>query len=252
LAEEAGCDFWAHQSLAGKRQAARWDQEQRELSAWIRRLPRPVGIMACYDIKGQEILDVCRGLNIAVPEEVAVIGVDNDRLICELSMPPLSSVIPNTHRTGYLAAELLDQLMRGRKVRTTTHLIGSLGIQTRRSTDVLAVEDPDIAAALRFIREYACEGIQVEDVLREVPLSRRVLESRFAKSLGRTPHEEIDRVKIDRVKRLLAETALPLKAIAQRAGFSCEDYLSVAFKRTEGIAPSSFRNRCHRAAGREE
>jgi LacI family transcriptional regulator len=248
MAQQIGCEVWVYPSRARSGPSVSWSQEHMDLTAWVRRLPRPIGIMACYDIKGQQLLDVCRDLNIAVPEEVAVIGVDNDHLICELCMPPLSSLIPNTHRTGYLAAELLDQLMAGKEVAQAMHLIPPLGIVTRRSTDTLAIEDRDVAVALRFIREYAGGGIKVGDVLREVPLSRRVLESRFVRLLGRTPHEEIVRVKIERVKQLLTETDLPLKAIAQRTGFSSEDYLSVAFKRLEGRSPSTFRATCQQPA----
>ena len=239
LAGEAGCATWVYQSPASGKRTVSWAREHERLAAWIKTLPRPLGIMACYDIKAQQLLDACRDLGVAVPEEIAVIGVDNDHLICELCTPPLSSVIPDTHRTGYIAAELLDQMMRGKKVATMTHLVKPLGVCTRRSTDVLAIEDPDVAAALRFIREYACQGIQVGDVMREVPLSRRVLESRFVRLLGRTPHEEILLVKLDRVKRLLRGTDLPIKAIAHRSGFTSEDYLSVAFKRTEGLAQAS-------------
>lgn len=247
IARQAGCEVWRYPPGPRARSTRSWTREHAELAAWLQPLPRPVGIMACYDIKGQQLLDVCRNLDIAVPEQVAVIGVDNDHLICELCMPPLSSVIPNTHRTGYLAADLLDQLMRGKRVRQLTHRIEPVGILTRRSTDTLAIEDRDVAAALRFIREYACDGIHVGQVLRAVPLSRRVLESRFVKLLGRTPHEEITRVKIERVKQLLRETELPIKAVAQRTGFSSEDYLSVAFKRVVGCAPSEFRRRHQQA-----
>jgi LacI family transcriptional regulator len=243
LADEAGCTTWVYQSPVSAKHSVSWHREHERLAAWIKSLPRPVGVMACYDIKAQQPLDVCRNLGVAVPEEMAVIGVDNDPVICELCMPPLSSVNPDARRTGYIAAELLDQMMRGTKVATITHLVKPLGICTRRSTDVLAMEDPDVAAALRFIREYACDGIQVGDVVREVPLSRRVLESRFVKLLGRTPHEEILSVKLDRVRRLLRETDLPIKAIAARTGFSNEDYMSVAFKRAEGLPPSEFRLR---------
>lgn len=243
LAAEAGCATWVYQSATLGKRAVSWAREHDRLVAWVKSLPRPLGIMACYDIKAQQLLDACRDLTVAVPEEIAVIGVDNDHLVCELCMPPLSSVIPDAHRTGYIAAELLDQRMRGKTVATMTHLVKPLGICTRRSTDVLAIEDPDVAAALRFIREYACQGIQVADILRDIALSRRVLESRFVKLLGRTPHDEILLVKLDRVKRLLRETDLPIKAIAHRSGFASEDYLSVAFKRSEGLAPSEFRLR---------
>jgi LacI family transcriptional regulator len=197
--------------------------------------------MACYDIKAQKILDVCRELDIAVPEEVAVIGVDNDELLCGLADPPLTSVICNTRRTGFEAASLLDRLMSGEKVGSEPILVKPIGIADRQSTDILAIEDREVAIAVRFIRENAWKGINVNDVLREVPLSRRVLENRFLKILGRTPHEEITRLKIDRVKQLLTETDLPLTEIARRTGYRHDYYLSVAFKKSVGVPPRIFR-----------
>ncbi len=215
--------------------------EARKLRAWLQDLPKPVGIMACYDIRGQQVLDACRHCGLAVPAEVAVIGVDNDELLCDLASPPLSSVIPNAHRTGYEAAALLNQLMAGRRVPVLAHLIAPLGVAARQSTDVLAVDDRDVARAVQFIREHACERIDVSDVLRAVPLSRRVLEQRFQRLLGRTPHEEILQVRLSRVKQLLGETDLPLYVVAERTGFEHVEYLSVVFKRETGVTPSGYR-----------
>lgn len=225
---------------APKKSAA--EDEVEHLAEWIRGLPKPVGVMACYDFRGQQVLDACRRLDIAVPDEVAVIGVDNDELLCELADPPLTSVVPNTYRTGYEAAALLDQMIGGRKIRGETHLIPPLGVITRQSTDVLAIDDRNIARAIHFIRKNACNGINVQDVVRAVPQSRRLMEKRFKKLLGRTPHEEILRVQLDRVKELLTQTDLPLEEIAQRAGFSHVEYLSVAFKREVGMPPSKYRS----------
>ena len=215
--------------------------EARDLARWLRELPKPVGLMAGYDIRGQQVLAACRGAGLAVPDEVAVIGVDNDTLLCELASPPLSSVIPNAHRAGYEAAALLDRLMAGKRVAATARLIAPLGVAERQSTDVLAVDDRDIARAVRFIREHACEGINVGDVLRAAPLSRRVLEQRFQRLLGRTPREEILHVRLGRVKQLLGETDLPLYLVAERAGFEHTEYLSVVFKRETGRTPSAWR-----------
>ncbi len=212
-----------------------------DLRRWLQALPKPVGIMACYDIRGLQVLDACRSAGLAVPAEVAVIGVDNDALLCELGAPPLSSVIPNTHRTGYEAAALLDRLLGGKRVAPRPHLIAPLGVAARQSTDVLAVDDREVARAVQFIREHACGGINVSDVLRAVPLSRRVLEQRFQRLLGHTPREEILQVRLDRVKQLLAETDLPLYLIADRTGFEHVEYLSVVFKRETGRTTSQFR-----------
>jgi LacI family transcriptional regulator len=220
----------------------------RALLGWIRRLPRPVGVMACYDIRAQQLLDVCREAKVAVPEEVAVIGVDNDPLLCNLTEPPLSSVIPNTHRTGYEAAALLERMMGGERVPPRAHLIPPTGIETRHSTDILAIADREIAAAVRFIREHACDGGTIADLLRAVPLSRRVLESRYRRATGRTPHQDFVRLRIARVRQLLAETELPLERIAALAGFDHPEYMSVAYKRETGETPGRYRRKARPGA----
>lgn len=223
-----------------------WVIEQPELEAWVRSLPKPCGIMACYDIRAQQVVEVCRNLSIAVPDEVAVLGVDNDELVCDLCDPPLSSVVPDTDQTGYMAAQLLAKLMSGKSVAADEHLIPPIGLVTRESTDVLAIADRDIITAVRFIREHACDGICVEDVLDKVPLSRRVLDKRFFDLIGRTPHDEIGRLQVERVKELLIETDLPLATISERAGFKYVEYMSVVFKKKTGIPPSEFRDRNRR------
>ncbi|MEW4488498.1 DNA-binding transcriptional regulator [Thalassoglobus sp. JC818] len=234
-----GCSV--HRSIAQYDPRYSWNREKQRLIHWLKKLPRPVGIMCCYDVKAQQLLDVCRELDVAVPEEVAVVGVDNDHLLCELSDPPLSSVAPDARQTGFEAAELLNRMMSGDCVDSDPRFIEPLGIEVRQSSDVLAIEDHEIAAAVRFIRENATSGIQVADVLREVPLSRRALEGRFVKILGRTPHQEIMRLRIDRVKRLLLETDRTLSDIARAVGFEHVEYLSVAFKREVGTTPKEFR-----------
>jgi LacI family transcriptional regulator len=178
-----------------------------------------------------------------VPDEVAVIGVDNDRRLCELCDPPLSSVIPNSWKTGFEAAALLHRMMNGEQVGNEPRLITPLGVRTRQSTDVFAINDADIVAALKLIRSLACSGATVQEILKKIPMSRRVFESRFRKLLGRTPHAEIIRLRIERCRQLLSETDLPLSEVAQAAGFRHVEYLSVTFKREVGETPSAFRNR---------
>ena len=237
---EAGHDCRTHSGWSGAGDPA---AERRALVAWLRALPKPVGVLACYDIRGQQVLDACRQAGLAVPDEVAVLGVDNDELLCELAAPPLSSVIPNTHRTGYEAAALLDRMMSGEEVAAEPHLIPPLGIAARQSTDVLAIDDRDVVRAMQFIRAHACEGIDVSDVLAAVNVSRRVLEQRFRKLLRRSPHEEILHLRLARVQQLLSETDLPLYLIAESTGFEHVEYLSVAFKRELGLTPREFRER---------
>ena len=218
------------------------EQQMDQLASWIRELPKPVGVMACYDFLGRQILDACRRIGVAVPDEVAVVGVDNDELLCELASPPLSSVIPNTHKTGYAAAALLDLMIQGAKFKGEAHLIPPIGIAVRQSSDVLAIHDQNISRALNYIRNNACNGINVQDVLRAVPQSRRLLEKRFLKFIGRTPHQEIMHVQLQRVKQLLTRSELSLEEIAERCGFKHVEYLSVAFKRETGLPPSKFRS----------
>ena len=188
-----------------------------QVADWLRKLPRPLGVMACNDMRGQQVLDACRAIGLASPEEIAVIGADNDEVLCNLSDPPLSSVVPNAGRIGYEAAVLLTQMMAGQPAPSPLVFVAPSGIVTRRSTEVLAMEDRQIAAAARFIREHACEGIDVSNVLRAVPMSRSTLDRRFHKLLGRSPKDEILRVRLNRVKQLLAETDLPLSLIAEKA-----------------------------------
>jgi LacI family transcriptional regulator len=237
---EANATFSSYRPRA-RRGGASVGTDRAALSRWLRELPRPVGVLCCYDIQAQHLLDACRGIGVAVPEDIAVLGVDNDPVLCNLTTPPLSSIIPNTRRTGFEAAALLDRMMRGEHVAPEACLIPPVGIETRQSTDVLAIADRDVASALRFIREHACDGIDVQDVLRAVPLSRRVLESRFRAWVGRTPHAEILRIRLDRVKELLLETDLPLERIAALAGFEHSEYMNVAFRRELGPTPGQYR-----------
>ncbi|SMP66808.1 LacI family transcriptional regulator [Neorhodopirellula lusitana] len=216
-------------------------RERARLTRWLKSLPRPVAVFACYDIKAQQILDVCRQQDIRAPEDVAVLGVDDDELLCGLCTPPLSSVIPAAHKAGQEAARLLDSMMSGIEIDRLEHLMEPLGIATRQSTDVLAIADPDIADAVRFIRDSACEGIDVNDVLQRVALSRRVLETRFKQFVGRTPHQEIVRRRVERIRRYLLETDLTLGQIAQRTGFQNEEYMSVTFRRAMGLPPGRYR-----------
>ncbi|HEY7120595.1 MAG TPA: DNA-binding transcriptional regulator [Tepidisphaeraceae bacterium] len=244
LVERAGLDCAVFPPPHRARHLAH-EAELTALSDWVAGLPRPVGVMACYDIRGRQVLAACRALDLAVPDDVAVIGVDNDELLCDLSDPPLSSVAPDTDSTGYLAAQLLDRMMHDREpVPPTAHLVKPLGVVPRLSTDTLAIADPQMAKAVRFIRAHACDGINVADVLRQVSgMSRRVFENEFKKLFGRMPHEEIVRTRVQRVKELLTQTDLPLYTVANRAGFKHVEYMSVVFKKKTGVPPSEYRER---------
>ena len=220
-----------------------WDERQQELVDWLSQLPKPCGIMACNDMRGQHVLNACREASLSVPEEIAVIGVDDDALLCELCDPPLSSVITNAERIGYDAAAALDTLMNSGTLDWQHCVVSPVGVRTRQSTDSLAINDALVAAAVRLIRQRACEGLSVVDILQEVPLSRSMLERRFRKYLGRSPQAEIRHVQVRRVKQLLVETDLTLERIAQLTGFDHPEYLSVLFRREVGETPGHYRTR---------
>lgn len=222
-----------------------WEEEQEHLSNWINSLEKPVGIFACNDVRGQQILDTCFLNDVAVPEEVAVIGVDNDEILCQLCRPQLTSVIPKAEVVGYRAAEMLSQLMRGESLQESKVLIPPLSIATRQSTDVVAIEDQAVASALRFIRENACLGISVEDVLATVPMSRSSLERKMRKFLNRSPQQEIRKVQVKRAQQLLTETDLSLEQIAQLCGFQHPEYMHVVFRREVGETPGIYRKQSH-------
>jgi LacI family transcriptional regulator len=247
LVEQAGlrCHVYAGMPHPAKADTARYEglgmQDGGVLVDWIRQLPKPVGLMACNDMRGQQVLDACREIDVALPDEIAVVGVDNDEVLCNLSNPPLSSVAPNAERIGYEAAALLSRMMAGARVSAKEIYIKPRGVILRRSTEVLAIEDKQTAAATRFIREHACEGIDVSDVLQAVPMSRSTLDRRFIENLGYSPKDEILRVRLNRAKQLLAETELPLALIAERVGLEHVEHFSRIFKNRVGTTPSAFR-----------
>ena len=218
-------------------------KEDEAIEAWLAALPKPIGLFACYDIRGRQAVEACRRAGLAVPDEVAVLGVDDDAVLCGLTSPPLSSVIPDAIGAGRRAAELLGALLRGERLDRDEWLLPPVGIATRQSTDVLAIDDELVVAAIRHIREHAYAGIKVAEVVRALGVSRRVLESRFLRRVGHTPHEEIARVQFRRVEQLLAETDLPLATIAARTGFRHPEYMTVAFTRRHGMSPSQWRRR---------
>lgn len=218
-----------------------WEKRQAELVSWLESLPKPIGIMACNDLRGQHVLEGCRTAKISVPEQVSVIGVDNDRVLCDFCQPPLSSVIPSAERVGFEAAKMLDRLMRGEELPDQHLSIAPLGVAARHSTDVMAIDDEDVVAALKIIRDRSCLGLTVSDILLEVPIARSSLERRFRKSVGRSPQAEIRAAQIKRACQLLCDTDLSLSQIANLTGFKHPEYFSVVFKREVGQTPGKFR-----------
>lgn len=216
-------------------------RDNERLETWLQSLPKPVAILAHNDIRGRHVADACRRLRIDVPDEVAILGIDNELPHCEMCNPPLSSIITDAERIGFEAAAMLNQLMNGKTPALKRLLIPPLGIATRQSTDVTATTDRYVAQAVRFIREHACSGIDVADVLKRVVISRTALDKRFVAALGHSPHEEIARVRLKRARELLSETDLSIDIIAERTGFRHGEYLGVVFRRAYQQTPGEFR-----------
>lgn len=221
-----------------------WDAKQTAtLGAWLQRLPKPAAVLACNDMRALQVISAAQEVNLLVPEEVAVLGVNNDTIRCDLSYPPLSSIASNSFQSGYQAAEQLAGMMNGRKPESFDLRIEPLEVVMRHSTNVLAIEDKNVAAALSFIREHACHGISVEEVLHPSFSSRSQLEKKFRRFLGRSPQAEIRRVQVAKIRQLLFETDFPLKKIAELTGFEHVEYMCVVFKRLAGESPGAYRKK---------
>jgi LacI family transcriptional regulator len=220
-----------------------WDlQEQALIQEWLSTLPRPVAILSCNDMRALQVVEAAHNLGIAVPEEISILGVNNETCRVQLAHPALSSIPVNIIDWGYKGAGALDCLINGQPFPTET-FIEPLPVVIRRSTDVFAVDDPVIANALRIIHEEACGALRVDDLARRVNVSRSVLERRFRKLLRRSPQEEIRSIKINMAKQLMMDTDKSMAEIAELTGFEHPEYLSVMFKRLTGEAPRDFRLR---------
>ncbi len=231
---------WHAYSQAGRRRRVSW---MRWLLAQLKALPKPVGIMAQSDNKGTILLNACAAAGLKVPEQVAVVGVDNDELACEFAPVPLSSVDSNREELAYAGAQLLDQVMAGGAAPATPRRIAPRGVVVRESSDILAVSHVHVAAALRFIWQHYREPITVDHVLDVCPMSRCGLYRAFTKRVGRTLADEIARKRVEEAKRLLTETREKIQSVAMLSGFSSGEHLARAFTRLIGAPPSAYRRK---------
>jgi LacI family transcriptional regulator len=218
------------------------------LLRWLLSLPKPAALFACNDWRAQQILAICSEAGIDVPDEVAVLGVDNDDVECELCNPPLSSIDPNVEQIGYRAAELLDRLMKGEEVSSVRSLVPALVIVNRRSTDVLVVDDPNAAEAIRYVRKHACEGIAIDDAAKNLSVSQKTLYRWFKKHLGHSPTAEVMRIQVQHIQELLQTTNLTLEQIAPLSGFTHVESMERIFKRMVGVTPGKYRKQMHKTA----
>ncbi len=216
--------------------------EQKRLCAWLKALPKPVAVMTACDVRGREVLDACMKTGVSVPQEAAVLSVDNDKILCETTNPPMSSIQMGAEEACYQAAKILDSLMRG-KGPPRKHVItyGAERIVSRRSTEAIRIGDPLVVKALEFIWLNIGSSINVADVARHLNVSRRLLEIHTRKVLGRTVHDEIMRVRLDRVRSLLRDTRLTINEIADTCGFAGPSHLGSRFQDAFHTTPSAFR-----------
>ena len=222
--------------------ATSWRHIDQKVQRWIKGLPKPVAILAANDIPARDLSDACGQLGLRLPDDVALLGVDNDEVECGLAYSPLSSIAIPAERIGHAAAELLDRMMAGEKSPPKTTFLPPVRVVTRQSTDTLAISDPAVAEALNFIRKHATEeSFDVNAVVTQVAHSRRLLEHRFRQLLGRTILQEIHRAQIEVAKGLVIETSLKMSTIARRTGFANAARLCVVFRRVAGLTPTAYR-----------
>ncbi len=239
--QAAGFKASIHNGAAPTSADIEWSSQNAQLGKWLRALPKPAAVMTVNDLAGMHLLEAARIEHVMVPEQISIVGVDNDDLLCELADTPLSSVSLPTRRLGYEAAGVLDRLLDGKPPPQAPILLPPVEVVTRRSSDMTAIADAEVATALRFIHANAADAIGVEDVTRAVAVSRRTLESRFRKVLGRSPLAEIRRSRLERVKDLLANTEVSMPVIAQRCGFNNPERLAVVFHEQVGMTSTAYR-----------
>ncbi|WP_109078266.1 XylR family transcriptional regulator [Aggregatibacter kilianii] len=229
--------------LGGKTDSLNWSQEQANVTDWLKTLPPHTGIIAVTDARARHILQACETAGIAVPEQLCVIGIDNEELIQYLSRVSLSSVAQGTREIGYQAAKLLHRLLTGQKVSATPLLIPPVKVIERSSTDYRSLRDPLVKQAMHYIRHRACQGIKAEQVLDHLRTSRSNLEARFKAEMNKTIHQVIHEEKINRAKQLLRRSDIPIQEISDICGYPSLQYFYSVFKKEFNQTPKEFRNR---------
>ena len=218
------------------------DSNLERIGQWIRRLPKPVGVMACNDSCGKFIMDSCRKTSISVPDEVAVLGVDNDDILCDLTYPSLSSISLNTEKGGFDAAALLDNIMTGIAVDSQVILIEPVRVQERQSTDIIAVDDKVVSDIINYIKRNSKKLLQVTDIINEFHISRKCLYKKFNDNLGTSIYNQIRKIKVEEICRMLAETDKSIKETALEFGFYNVDHIARFFRKEKGFTPTQYRN----------
>ncbi len=220
------------------------EADNKELARWILSLPKPCGVMVLNDGRARQLAEACLSVGVRIPDQVAIVGVDDDDIICELAAPRLSSIVVPIEQIGYEATSMLATLMAGKKPARKQVLVPPIAVATRNSSSAFAVEDEYLAKALRLIRENGRDPFYgIDQLLRELPVSRRSLETRFRKLLGRSPHQELERLRLTLAQQLLAETDLSIPQVSKWSGYNSLEHFSYMFRKKIGVPPTTYRRR---------
>ena len=246
----ASCEVFETSASADPR--ASWQQRRAALGQWLTGLVLPVGVLAVHDYRARVLVDECVRLGLDVPHDVAVLGVGNDLTACEFCQPSLSSVSPAGRQIGYEAAAFLDRLMAGQPVPKRDLSIPPDGVVPRRSTDTLAVDDPNVSAAVHYMQDHLDEVFGIERVMKQVAVSRRRLHEQFQRLLNYTPYGYLCHLRVERAKLLLAVPGpFKLRTIAVACGFSSPARFRLVFQRLTGMTPAEY-HRKHRGPARSK
>lgn len=218
-----------------------WAAENKLMASWIKKLPKPLAVFAANDMRARNVITACQSASVPVPYQVAVLGVNNEQLMCETIPPTLSSIAMDSENGGFNAARMLDQLMRGEKPERRSIVFGATGVVARNSTESIHISDKDVVKAMEFIRINAGTNIQVADVARHLGVTRQWAERLFKRERGHSIKEEIQEVRMRTIRSLVAETTMPLQDIARRCGFESIHHLGDIFKKACGITMSEYR-----------
>lgn len=223
--------------------ARQWESVQKGICTWLSTLETPVGVFACNDARARHVQEGCRRLRLRIPTDVAILGVDNDELMCDLAYPSLSSIALGTDTIGFEAARLLNDMISERRIAKSRRFqqVPPINVVPRESTNTIAITDSAVARAVEFIRTNIGRSVRVADVTREIDLSRSTLDNRFRQILGRTVHDEIERCRLERTKELLSATDQTLAKIASQTGFGTVQYLATVFRQSTGQTPGEYR-----------
>lgn len=238
IMRQDGFHYWVYEGY--ETSATHWNYQQNRLADWLQNLPLPTGIIAVTDARARHLLQVCEQLNILVPEQMSIIGIDNEELARYLSRISLSSIEQGTRRMGYLAAQKLDAVLSGQVLREKITVVPPNKLYQRQSTDFKSITDPYVVQAMHYIRLNACKGIKVEQVIDFVGISRSNLELRFQEFLNKSIHQHIHEIKIEQAKQLLLTSTYPMQEIADRCGYPSLQYMYSVFKKDTGFTPKQF------------